>query len=115
MPGDAPTAATRQAPTPAEMREGQPLDERLAEEEPEDAPAPGGLDSGSGEPAGPERTDPERTGPAGELYEGPEAAPPRRQDVHAEAEGGSAGLSAEEEAVRTRTEADAEEADESQP
>lgn len=85
VPGDTATAVSRSAPTPAEMREGESLDERLAEEEPDIAPVATG-DSGPGEEAG-------------RLREGTERLPPRHQDVHARERGGDA-LSAEEEAVR---------------
>ncbi|WP_326686475.1 DUF5709 domain-containing protein [Streptomyces sp. NBC_01795] len=85
VPGDSPTAPTLAAPTPAELREGESLDERLAEEAPEETVA----DAVSGPPSE----------PAGRLHEDVEPMPPRRQDVYAR-ETGVGGLSAEEEAVR---------------
>lgn len=84
VPGDTPTAATRKALTPNELHEGEPLDERLAEEEPED-------DTVSEEP------DPS----TGLLEREPERAPPRHQDLHARETDSQGGLSGEEEAVRT--------------
>ncbi|MGY1439321.1 hypothetical protein [Streptomyces reniochalinae] len=96
VPGDEPTAVTRSAPTPAEIREGESLDERLDEEEPEVSER----EAVSGPPdeaSGLLRTDPEPT-------------PPRRQDVYGQETGeggliaGESGLSAEEDALRTRDE-----------
>ncbi|NSC25003.1 hypothetical protein FM076_29145 [Streptomyces albus subsp. chlorinus] len=86
VPGDTPTAVTRAAPTPAEMREGESLDERLAEEEPEVSER----EAVSGPP----------DEASGLLRNDPEATPPRRQDVYGRESGGGA-LSAEEEALRT--------------
>ncbi|MEW2457685.1 DUF5709 domain-containing protein [Streptomyces albus] len=90
VPGDAPTAATRAAPTPAEMREGESLDQRLAEEEPEVSER----EAVSGPP----------DDASGRLRNDPEATPPRRQDVYGREGGGGGGLSAEEDALRTRDE-----------
>jgi hypothetical protein len=87
VPGDTPTAVTRSAPTPAEMREGESLDERLAEEQPEESER----DAVSGPP----------DEPAGALLADPEFTPPRRQDVYGEEADESAGLSPEEQALRT--------------
>ncbi|MGW5019105.1 hypothetical protein [Streptomyces sp. NHF165] len=103
VPGDLPTAGTRAAPTPAESREGESLDERLAQQEPEADPraaAEPGAGRDIGTPGVPSET-------SGRLYEEAEAMPPRRQDIHAE-ETGSNGLSAEEEATRTLSEDEAE-------
>ncbi|GAA2612646.1 DUF5709 domain-containing protein [Streptomyces axinellae] len=86
VPGDSPTAPTLAAPTPEELREGESLDERLAEEEPEETVA----DAVSGPP---------EEG-AGRLHEDVEPMPPRRQDVYAREAGAGGGLSAEEEAIR---------------
>ncbi|MDJ1133023.1 hypothetical protein [Streptomyces iconiensis] len=83
VPGDSPTAVTRAAPTPNEMREGESMDERLAQEEPE-----------------PETVSGEPSAASGRLATEPEPAPPRRQDIHSRETGGN-GLSGEEEAVRT--------------
>lgn len=87
VPGDTPTAATRAAPTPAEMREGESLDERLAEERPEESER----DAVSGPP----------DDPAGQLRADPEMTPPRRQDVYGRETGESGGLSPEEQALHT--------------
>ncbi|WP_019359199.1 DUF5709 domain-containing protein [Streptomyces sp. AA1529] len=87
VPGDTPTAVTRAAPTPAEMRAGESLDERLAEEEPEESERK--VVSGLPDAL------------AGALRADPEAAPPRRQDVYGREAGESEGLSPEERALRT--------------
>ncbi|MBO8194879.1 hypothetical protein ITI46_24945 [Streptomyces oryzae] len=85
VPGDTPTAVTRSAPTPAEMREGETLDERLAEEQPEESErqAVSGLPDEQ----------------AGVISADPEAVPPRRQDVYGREVGDGAGLSPEEQAL----------------
>ncbi|MFJ6378674.1 hypothetical protein ACIQI7_01515 [Kitasatospora sp. NPDC092039] len=89
VPGDAPVAAESFGTTGAEQAEGESLDARLAQEEPE--------------------TD-ERTAVAGE----PEQAagrldpPDPHSDLRADATGDTAGLSAEEEAVRIRSDGGAE-------
>jgi len=85
VPGDTPTAVTQSAPTPAEMREGETLDERLAEEQPEESErqAVSGLPDEQ----------------AGVISVDPEAAPPRRQDVYGRETGDGAGLSPEEQAL----------------
>lgn len=125
VPGDSPTAATRSAPTPEEMREGASWDQRLAEEEPEQpqeqepgpyGPAWGRTGELPPEEPGAGRDNPELDAPepgdatadelSGLLYEEAEPAPPRRQDVHAE-EAAAEGPAAEEEAVRTRDEGEA--------
>ncbi|WP_326689749.1 hypothetical protein OIE63_23050 [Streptomyces sp. NBC_01795] len=85
VPGDSPTAPTLAAPTPAELHEGESLEERLAEEEPEETVA----EAVSGTPSE----------PAGRLHEDVEPMPPRRQDVYGR-QTGTGGLSAEEEAIR---------------
>lgn len=85
VPGDAPTAPTRDPATAAELAEGGSLDERLAEEQPEEDADSALTESNAA---------------SGQLYEEAEPAPPRRQDIHAEEEAAE-GLSAEEEAVRT--------------
>ncbi|WP_369208716.1 hypothetical protein [Streptomyces sp. PU-14G] len=89
VPGDEPTAVTRSAPTPAEMREGESLDERLAEEQPEVSER----EAVSGPP----------DEASGDLRNDPEATPPRRQDVYGR-QTGDGGLAAEEDAMRTRDE-----------
>ncbi|MFI8848799.1 DUF5709 domain-containing protein [Streptomyces sp. 891-h] len=94
VPGDTPTAVTRSAPTPAEMREGESLDERLAEELPEESER----DAVSGPP----------DDAAGVLRADPEATPPRRQDVYGEETGeAGGGLSPEEQALHTVSEDEA--------
>ncbi|MGI5347533.1 DUF5709 domain-containing protein [Streptomyces sp. CA-250714] len=92
VPGDTPTAPTRSAPTPAEMRKGESLDERLAEEEPEESER----DAVSGPP----------DDRSGVLSADPEAAPPRRQDVYGRESGDNRGLSPEEQALHTVDEDD---------
>ncbi|SER95107.1 DUF5709 domain-containing protein [Streptomyces qinglanensis] len=87
VPGDTPTAVTRAAPTPAEMRAGESLDERLAEEEPEESERK--VVSGLPDAL------------AGALRADLETAPPRRQDVYGREAGESEGLSPEERALRT--------------
>lgn len=90
VPGDEPTAAMAHGTTANEAREGESLDERLAEEEPEPDPAV---------PPGP----PEER--AGLLYDEPDPDRAREQDVYSQ-EGTTHGLSAEEDAVRIRDEED---------
>lgn len=106
VPGDTPTAVTQDPPTPTEMREGQSLEERLTEEEPEPDTAQalrGQADPSTGDsPASDTATVDGRTGL---LHDGSESAPFRHQDIFAE-EADAEGLSAEEEAVRTRNEDD---------
>lgn len=85
VPGDTPTAAGRRT-TPREIREGESLDERLAEEEPEPR-----------EPV----TDEEQEETTGLLYDAPDSDRPREQDVFSQ-EGSRSGLSAEEEAVHVK-------------
>ncbi|MEV4443086.1 hypothetical protein AB0K09_29585 [Streptomyces sp. NPDC049577] len=106
VPGDTPTAVTREGVTAEEARRGESLDERLAEEEPE--PDPAQL-AEPGRPAG-EDPEPEEPGggagegvqePAGLLSDEPDPDESREQDVYAQ-EGSADGLSAEEEAVRIR-------------
>ena len=81
LPRDEPTAVEDTGTTAAEQREGQPLDERLAEEEPE------------GEPD--DRRD------AGRLVEDDAGLVDQEEDeVAEEAEGDTEGRSAEERAVR---------------
>ncbi|MEW2218443.1 DUF5709 domain-containing protein [Streptomyces sp. NPDC006990] len=87
VPGDTPTAVTRAAPTPSEMRAGESLDERLAEEEPEESERK--VVSGLPDAL------------AGALRADLEAAPPRRQDVYGREAGENEGLSPEERALRT--------------
>ncbi|MEU4210844.1 DUF5709 domain-containing protein [Streptomyces sp. NPDC026206] len=104
VPGDEPAAVTRVGVTPEEAQEGESLDERLAEEEPEPDPArlaeprpPAWDDPEPDEPAAPALED----APAGLLYDEPDPDRPREQDVYSQ-EGSTEGLSAEEEAVRVR-------------
>lgn len=102
VPGDTPTAVTQNPPTPAEMREGESLDERLAEEEPDTGSVPPGEeDPATGDSPASDAAVPE-TG-TGRLLDERESAPFRDQDVFGEGVG-TEGLSAEEEAVRTRDE-----------
>ncbi|MGP4044588.1 DUF5709 domain-containing protein [Streptomyces sp. 2A115] len=88
--GDEPTIAEERDTTVNEVIEREPLDERLADEEPE-------VDA-EGEPGPPEE-------PAGLLYDEPDPDLPREQDVYSQ-EGTTSGLAAEEEAVRIRDEED---------
>lgn len=101
--GDEPTIAEFRETTSDEAREGESLDERLADEEPErdprDLAEPGPEGPAAGESPGPESE------PAGLLYDEPDPDRPREQDVYSQ-EGSDRGLSAEEDAVRI---ADAEE------
>ncbi|MGV9855062.1 DUF5709 domain-containing protein [Streptomyces sp. NPDC003442] len=83
--GDEPTIAGYRDTTSAETRERESLDERLADEEPE-----------AGEPVGTVAE------PAGLLYDEPDPDLPREQDVYSQ-EGSTSGLSAEEEAVRIKS------------
>ncbi|WP_432253498.1 DUF5709 domain-containing protein [Streptomyces sp. HNM1019] len=83
--GDVPTVAGYRDTTSAETRERESLGERLADEEPE-----------AGEPVGTVAE------PAGLLYDEPDPDLPREQDVYSQ-EGSTSGLSAEEEAVRIRS------------
>ncbi|MEU5271383.1 hypothetical protein AB0G77_23115 [Streptomyces hygroscopicus] len=85
VPGDEPTIAAYRDTTSAETRERESLDERLADEEPD-----------TGEPVGTEAE------PAGLLYDEPDPELPREQDVYSQ-EGSTSGLSAEEEAVRIKS------------
>lgn len=102
VPGDTPTAVTQNPPTPAEMREGGSLDDRLAEEEPDTGPAPGGEeDPTTGDSPASEAAAPEAG--TGQLHDERESAPFRDQDVFGEG-AAAEGLSAEEDAVRTRDE-----------
>ncbi|MGW2374271.1 DUF5709 domain-containing protein [Kitasatospora sp. NPDC001683] len=84
VPGDTPVAAESHGTTGAEQAEGESLEDRLAQEEPE--------------------TD-ERTAVAGppEDAAGRLDLPDRHTDLQGEAPGDTAGLSAEEEAVRIRS------------
>ncbi|WP_413806519.1 hypothetical protein [Streptomyces sp. OE57] len=83
--GDEPTIAVYRDTTSAETRERESLDERLTDEEPE-----------AGEPVGTVAE------PAGLLYDEPDPDVPREQDVYSQ-EGSISGLSAEEEAVRIKS------------
>ncbi|MCD9590630.1 hypothetical protein QFW82_12505 [Streptomyces malaysiensis subsp. malaysiensis] len=83
--GDEPTIAVYRDTTSAETHEREPLEERLADEEPE-----------TGEPVGTEAE------PAGLLYAEPDPDLPREQDIYSQ-EGSTSGLSAEEEAVRIKS------------
>ncbi|MGP3945244.1 MULTISPECIES: DUF5709 domain-containing protein [Streptomyces] len=85
VPGDEPTIAAYRDTTSAETHERESLEERLTDEEPE-----------AGEPVG---TEAER---AGLLYDEPDPDFPREQDVYSQ-EGSTSGLSAEEEAVRIKS------------
>lgn len=84
VPGDQPTVGSIGRNTPREMQERGSLDERLAEEEP---------DGGRPVTGAPEEE------PAGRLYDAPDPAGPRDQDVYSQ-QGDDRALSAEEEAVR---------------
>lgn len=83
--GDEPTIAVYRDTTSAETHERESLEERLTDEEPE-----------TGEPVGTEAE------PAGLLYDEPDSDLPREQDVYSQ-EGSTSGLSAEEEAVRIKS------------
>ncbi|MGW4890962.1 DUF5709 domain-containing protein [Kitasatospora sp. NPDC004240] len=85
VPGDAPAAAESFGTTGAEQAAGESLADRLAQEEPEPDP----LKAVSGPP---------------EEAAGRIALTDPHADLHAEAPGDDAGLSAEEEAVRVRYE-----------
>ncbi|KAF4409837.1 MULTISPECIES: DUF5709 domain-containing protein [Streptomyces] len=105
--GDEPTIAEFRETTPNEAREGETLDERLSDEEPEPDPAelarPGqGTTWEDPEPDEPQPDEGDRADErAGLLYDEPDPDRPREQDVYSQ-EGTTRGLSAEEEAVHIR-------------
>ncbi|MFD7923396.1 DUF5709 domain-containing protein [Streptomyces sp. NPDC059740] len=111
VPGDEPTVAQYRGNTANEAREGDSLEQRLAQERPErpteELPEPGEGDTVPGDDTDISAEDAERHGPgqerAGLLSDPPDPDRPRNQDVYSE-ESPASGVSAEEDAVRVTDE-----------